>query len=346
MEVRLDLDRTLGVYFPGDTVTCIWYVTTSKPLTLHHLYTRCKGEVNTEWHPTQKTTITGHRLIFKQYRTLLGSHLGIPNPSGMIDIDQPDDLHYKTKIEIHNASTVAIGAGTFRFKTVFELPLNIPPSFESNDGRVIYELKLQSQPNYQPHRFHFIVAPILDLSPIPELSNPLLDSDEKTFGFGCMSSKPLTATLKVPAAGFAPGESTYVFVDIDNESDTRIIEVKMRLVEVLTYYLGSGDSKINRERVLWTGTCELDGGVIQPSERQEVFTELFFDPQFNFKFFTDVNFLIIAKYFIECEVVPTKYHSKLCFRSQIAIGTVPPENRLNPSDLIKVIGTELNNNSP
>lgn len=344
MEVSLELDRMLGVYFPGETVRATWRITTKESLTFHHLYARCKGEANTEWHQTQKITHIGHRLIFKQYRTLLGSHLGIPKPSGMIDIDQPDELHYKTQIQIHNASTVAIGAGSYVFKTSFELPSNIPPSFETNDGRIFYELKLQSQPDHQTHRFHFTVAPILDLSSIPELGNPLLYTDHKTFGFGCMATKPVTATLKIPAAGFAPGETTLIFLDIDNESTTRIIEVRVRLIECLTYYLGSGETQINRERILWTQNFDLEGGVIEPGEQQEVFTELYFDPKYNFKFFTDVNFLVIAQYFIECELIPTKLHSKLCFRSQIAIGTIPPENRLNTNDLIKISGCEVNNN--
>lgn len=347
MEVRLELDRTLGVYMPGETVKCTWHVTTTEPISFHHLYARCKGEVDTEWQQTQKITIIGRRLILKQYQTLLGSHLGIPKPSGMINIDQPDEWHYKTKIEIHSARNVALGIGKFTFKSQFELPASIPPSLEGNkEAKVVYELKLQSQPNTDlGHRFHFTVAPQLDLSLIFELSNPLMNSEQKTFGIGCMASKPLTATLKIPAASFAPGEKTLVFVDIVNESSTRIVEVRAHLVEMLTFFFGGGETKVNRERTLWTHSFELDEGCVGPKEQQEVFTELYFDPAYKFKFFTDVNFLILAKYFIDVELLPVKIHSKLTFRSQIAIGTTPPMNRLSLNDLVKVVdGDELNNN--
>lgn len=345
MEVRLELDRTFGVYFPGETVRCTWRITIIEPMTLHHLYVRCKGEVNTEHVVTQKITIKGYRLIFKQYQTLLGSHLGIPNPSGLININQPDELHYRTQINIHNAYNVVIGAGTYTFKTNFELPYTIPPSFESNEGRIVYELKVQSQPDHEAYRFHFTVGPVVDLANIVELSNPLMNSDLKTFGFGCMPGKALTATVKMPAAGFAPGETTLVFVDVNNETNIRIVDVRIRLIEVLTYYMGKGERNINRERILCTHNLPLDNGSIRPGEQQEVFTELYFDPHFYFKFFTDINFLILAQYFIECEVVPTKYHSKLHFRTPIAIGTIPPENRLDTSDLIKISSdNEMNNN--
>jgi hypothetical protein len=64
------------------------------------------------------------------------------------------------------------------------------------------------------------------------VQEPVRKEVSKHFGFCCWSSGPLTMTVSLPVGGYVPGQDIPVCVDVANNSDVPIREVKCTLRKV------------------------------------------------------------------------------------------------------------------
>jgi hypothetical protein len=64
------------------------------------------------------------------------------------------------------------------------------------------------------------------------IQEPVRKEVSKHFGFCCWSSGPLTMTLSLPISGYVPGQDIPITVDVENNSNVPIREVKCTLRKV------------------------------------------------------------------------------------------------------------------
>jgi hypothetical protein len=64
------------------------------------------------------------------------------------------------------------------------------------------------------------------------IQEPVKKEVSKHFGFCCWSSGPLTMTLSLPVSGYVPGQDIPITVDVENNSNVPIREVKCTLRKV------------------------------------------------------------------------------------------------------------------
>lgn len=127
-------------------------------------------------------------------------------------------------------------AGTFNYNFCIRLPQNIPASFSSFTGNIVYKVsvcmdrRLKFNHNFE---FPFKVFVHLDLNNEgPEISLPLRGLVTRRFFLG-LSSKPLTLIAEIPYRGIVPGQALPISVKIINNSR---VEVDRIFVELHRHY--------------------------------------------------------------------------------------------------------------
>lgn len=127
-------------------------------------------------------------------------------------------------------------AGTFKYDFCFTLPQDIPASFSSYTGNIVYKVsvcmdrRLKSNHNFE---FPFKVFVHLDLNNEgPELNLPLRGEVTRKFFLG-LSSKPLTLIAEIPYRGVVAGQALHISVKIINNSR---VEVDRIFVELHRHY--------------------------------------------------------------------------------------------------------------
>ncbi|XP_067014591.2 arrestin domain-containing protein 17 isoform X2 [Anabrus simplex] len=157
------------------------------------------------------------------------------------------------------------GDHSYPFSTV--LPDVLPTSFEGQMGHVRYVVWITLE---RPWKYNhdvkaaFTVINPLDLNEEPQLQEPVELSENKYFGFWCCRSGPVNLTVKVPTAGFVPGQEMPVTVAVENKSRKAISNVELDLAKVTSFHAklgGRSKTRINITEVLgrYLGAIEPDG---------------------------------------------------------------------------------------
>ncbi|RCN48614.1 arrestin domain protein [Ancylostoma caninum] len=100
-------------------------------------------------------------------------------------------------------------AGSYQFPFAFNLPLNLPPSFE--------------------------VVPIFDLNTVPRAILPMKELKVKKLGIILFRHGEVTLECETSKGGFVPGEMVVVRARIVNDSSKDIVKAQLKLVEISSY---------------------------------------------------------------------------------------------------------------
>ena len=145
----------------------------------------------------------------------------------------------------------------------YQLPHNIPPSFEGSCGQIRYEIEAQAVPSGLGRfsnctvRAPLIVrerSDLLRLCREPRTGEIIKRVKFLCFRFGCV-----TATITVPLTGFSPGDAIPIHVDISNQT-TRSIRICADLQRVDTFF-AAGCRNVQRINV-----AHIAGPQIAPGE--------------------------------------------------------------------------------
>lgn len=138
----------------------------------------------------------------------------------------------------HGASSSEIAGGTHRYDFECQLPPQLPASFSSSLGEIVYTVEACLD---IPWRFdrefkvQFTVVRIDDLNEFPELKMPCKHERIKKFCCFFCESKPLICTVTIPCGGFVPGESIPVTIRYDNKSDVEVDRTEICLKRTISY---------------------------------------------------------------------------------------------------------------
>ena len=91
------------------------------------------------------------------------------------------------------------------------------------------------------------------------LKSPASERDEKTLGYFCCVTGPISCSVRLAKTGFVEGETVMANVGINNQSNRVMEESTCRLLQKITY--SSGNKKKVRLR---DSPCSLVGVFTQP----------------------------------------------------------------------------------
>jgi hypothetical protein len=123
------------------------------------------------------------------------------------------------------------GKRTWNFKT--DLPFELPSSTTEKYGSIAYKVVVTFERPWKfnlEHIEEFTVIKPLALS--PALKNPTEQDIRRTFMTGVLETKPIKATIFLPATGFIPGETINIKVDLVNPTYYDVKHLRVSLIKV------------------------------------------------------------------------------------------------------------------
>ncbi|XP_041350484.1 arrestin domain-containing protein 3-like [Gigantopelta aegis] len=198
-------------YLPGETIhgTAVLHLRGS--LRVHNITMYIQGTGSVNWEvPKKKKTYIAKEIYVESSKLLLDSGFG---------------------------GTINLGRGAHEFAFDYELPNDIPSSFQGVYGSVIYLLKVVVEPEDE-RQSTISSEPFLVLRrpPLPEsLYKETKLKKSKTFLNMCMAGD-IKADVKLNKVAGIPGENLLVNAEVTNWSAREISLIQATLVMTSTYY--------------------------------------------------------------------------------------------------------------
>lgn len=170
--------------------------------------------------------------------------------------------------------TINLNAGSHCFGFMFNLPMNIPPSFSDKNGKICYSVEalllaesssenISSAKSYFEmfcgKKFEFITLPTFEV--------------EKTFKKRFKKTEPLHVTLNMPIKSFFSEDYIPINVHIDNKSGIEVKAIVINLLKFTKYKSLNPkvDEKIKTEKIL---TYTFVRKMFQKKDNLEAFVKL------------------------------------------------------------------------
>lgn len=128
--------------------------------------------------------------------------------------------------------------GEIRFPFSFVLPVNIPPTFEGNIGFIRYLIKVKIDRPWRIDNVYkqaFTVTPHFDLNSVNYSGLPCVKQMSKNFDFLMFKNGCVDVKIMLAKAGYVPGESIALNVDIKNLSKKDLNRIEVSLIQSVMY---------------------------------------------------------------------------------------------------------------
>lgn len=148
-------------------------------------------------------------------------------------------VHYKGHetflcIEMSLQGEGDIGPGEFKYSFTFQLPANLPGSFQGRFGGIVYNVAVKVD---RPYKFDYtdtmrieVTSPVnLNLMKDELQLGPTAYSVDKTICCWCCKSDPMTMEVHLEKEAFLVGEVVNVRVDVTNMSNKNIERMLVKL---------------------------------------------------------------------------------------------------------------------
>ncbi|XP_076649559.1 arrestin domain-containing protein 17-like [Halictus rubicundus] len=226
---RIEFDRPVAAYQPGELVTGKIIVDLAKDKTVRGLYFVAKGIAIVHWTESSSTTdfdgkstsTTESYSADQHYFTISADALGTRESNSRVELTE----------------------GYHQFPFQFDLPCNIPSSFEHTYGHIRYTVKAVIN---RPWKFDheckaaFTVVSILDLNTHRDKCIGIYDEAQKRFSCCCCSIGSMNITIQVPSSGYVPGQIIGTLVNfVNTTSEVRITKVHTILERALRFHATS-----------------------------------------------------------------------------------------------------------
>lgn len=213
-----------GFYTSGQEVSGTVTLFNEKPRRIRALLLKVDGAAEVHW---SETTGTGDNRKTRSYSA------------------REDYIKTVSHLVNNGALEQELPAGNFNYDFCITLPRDIPASFSSFTGNIVYKVsvymdrRLKFNHNFE---FPFKVFVHLDLNNEgPELALPLRGEVTRNFFLG-LSSKPLTLIAEIPYRGVVAGQALHISVKIINNSR---VEVDRVFVELHRHYKFQAEHSIS-----------------------------------------------------------------------------------------------------
>ncbi|XP_078045502.1 arrestin domain-containing protein 2-like isoform X2 [Augochlora pura] len=211
-------ERPGASYMAGEIVRGTIILDTTKTKNIRGIHYTAKGAALVLWRETR--TRRGER-IHETYRS--SQHYF----SQRVEILVPSEPN----------SRIDLPEGHHQYPFQFQLPTDIPSSFEHTYGHVRYTVKVTVD---RPWKFDheckvaFTVVSILDLNIHRDKCLGLHEEVRKSFSCCCFDQGSVNVTIQVPSTGYVPGQTINTLVNYANaSSDVGITKISLKLERVL-----------------------------------------------------------------------------------------------------------------
>ena len=156
-----------------------------------------------------------------------------------------EEVYLDLKMSLYKPPSGKLQPYNYSFPFSMQLPKHLPSSFKGSCGDICYQVIA----NVHRSGMHtatsvsstFTVVRMKDLNFSPKLQYPFAMNEHKKFGALFWKSKPLTAKLCINKQAFVSGEEILVSGVINNESDIKIKECVLKLIQTTTYHASSSE---------------------------------------------------------------------------------------------------------
>jgi hypothetical protein len=140
-------------------------------------------------------------------------------------------------LENFDGNSSELKSGQHKFKVSYVLSSNLPTSFNCKYGSIKYKVHVTvNRPWRMRSTFEFPFTVINPLNLNREgnfLRNSAKDQISKTFKLDFRSSDPLLMSASIPFTGYVPGQPINLQIDVNNQSNTRIKDIKVSLKKIV-----------------------------------------------------------------------------------------------------------------
>ncbi|KAI4454691.1 arrestin domain containing protein [Holotrichia oblita] len=218
-------DRPYNTFFAGQTVQGRIEFVLKKSKKIRGILLVVKGESNVSWksnEPTTSTSVEGEHSK-KLAVTFSGKQEYFRLEQYCFGNEENEDL--------------ILGSGKHVYPFKFILPTNIPSSYEGQYGYVRYTIKVILKKHYygDETKMAFTVISPFDLNLQPNIKEINQISNEKDLKMAWWSIGPIYYSLKTDKSGFVPGEDIPVNVIVDNNTNTDVTGITLKLQQTVTY---------------------------------------------------------------------------------------------------------------
>ncbi|CAB05787.1 Arrestin C-terminal-like domain-containing protein [Caenorhabditis elegans] len=127
-----------------------------------------------------------------------------------------------------------LAAGEYAWSFSYNLPLNVPPSFEGKYGYLRYSVTAEVDRPWRLDKAKkrcITVSPLIDLNVIPHALTQINDQASENLGCCCFKKGYLELRVNIPKTGFVPGETVPMNIHILNHSSVPVTEVKAKIIQ-------------------------------------------------------------------------------------------------------------------
>ncbi|KAL3866417.1 hypothetical protein ACJMK2_043718 [Sinanodonta woodiana] len=209
------------VFYPGQIVEGNVQLTVVESLKMREIRLTFTGDANVRWTESRSTKNGTVTVVYSNHENYFNTTV----PLLQKQANQSDDI--------------ILPKGVYNYPFKFQLPLNIPSSYEAVIGRVRYAVVVTVD---KPWAFDlvtmgpFTVVSLLDLNKLPNVAYGGTIADEKTLCCLCCKSGPIRATLTTDRLGYVPGEAIKFRAEISNLSNRQMECSKAQLVMKVQYH--------------------------------------------------------------------------------------------------------------
>ncbi|XP_063422235.1 arrestin domain-containing protein 17-like [Mytilus trossulus] len=246
-EFLIELENNKDVYFPGDIVAGNLVLELWSPMQVEELKLTLSGEAKIPYWNTTDSFRSSYERYFKQSVVILES------------VEEIKDGH-------------DVQEGVNKYPFTFELPPNLPTSFENSNVYVRYlsEATLVTHIHDRWICSNKVITVIshLDLNEIDNIDGPCEKQIVKNLCCLCCTTGPVTGILRLDRTGYIPGESINVNVEIMNMS-RYTCNIEVIGIQTLSYTKMTDTAKL---------FCRSVHREVHPGDSDMVSEELFIQP--------------------------------------------------------------------
>ncbi|KAK3601187.1 hypothetical protein CHS0354_004388 [Potamilus streckersoni] len=311
----------------------IFEITLSNPQGIYFAGQSLQGHVTVELNDGMK--MRGVRLKFHGRADV---HWTETESTGTGDDTRTETYTYSATETYFNFETLLFGpgndttdlqAGRHTFPFVFQLPTNLPSSYESSIGYIRYYLKgIIDKPWKFDHTTKkvFTIIGVLDLNQEPTATMPQQGHEQKYLCCLCCRTGPISAHFQIDRRGYVPGDSIILNAEISNNSNRTMSASRVRLIMVARYHATTKSMRVTTE------VARVQHGEIAPFGSDTWSSDRMAIPPLPPSYLAGCKIIDIV-YILQFEVDPTGPSFDLEIPLEIIIGTIPLRSAVPPQFL-------------
>lgn len=303
--LQIIFDNPTAVYMPGQTVTGRVLIVVNDSVKIRSVKLKFKGEAKNSW--TEQESRRDDNGETQNYS---------------VKYDADDEYFENKSTLVGGGGDSHLEEGEHVYPFSVSLPFQLPSTFNGEFGHVRYVAKVVIDIPWGKDKEQektFIVNSPLNLNDEPSLAEPRKEEKEKFYCCCCCESGPMTLVLCIPYTGYVPGQIIPLTIELDNNSNVAIEEVKIKLERELSF-----KARHPREQTKCSYS-ELAKLRLQGIEAHasKTWTEQMTIP--NSLSFSNLKYcgIITDKYVLKVEAVAGSMHENTEIKTIISLGNIP-----------------------